>query len=313
MPRGVPKLGRKLTKDFLAKNPEYAHLKNPDGTLIHHIRNTPEAGAAPILNLPTMAPVVVESDEEIDAKLVDRFEVIENLVKSAIDGSSNAVILSGAAGLGKSHTVMRALEAWDPAGESYTVVKGYSTAVGLMTMLYRHREEGELIVFDDCDSIFSDEKALNILKAACDTNKKRTVSYMAKTQMFDEDTGDNIPSVFDFQGTIIFITNYDFDWIVERDNKITPHVKALMSRAQYVCIPQSKRYSVIRIKQVLKEGLLRNKGMTKTQEDELMGFISTNINKIREVSLRMVLKLAAIRKHSPKWERDATITLCKGE
>ena len=51
-----------------------------------------------------------ETDAQIDKKLKDRFNILEAMTNAAIDGDVKSLIISGPAGLGKSHTVEEALD-----------------------------------------------------------------------------------------------------------------------------------------------------------------------------------------------------------
>jgi hypothetical protein len=90
--------------------------------------------------------------------------------------------------------------------ESYDFVhfKGRSTAAGMFITLYQNSDK--VIVFDDCDSIFKDADAVNMLKAALDSYDTRKISYLTSKPLKDE-MGDPIPTSFEFTGKVIFISN----------------------------------------------------------------------------------------------------------
>ena len=160
-----------------------------------------------------------ETDEAISARIADRFDILSVLTESCISGDSRALVISGPAGLGKSHTVEHALAQWDPSGNNYTIVKGYVRPTGLVKMLWSYRSAGQVIVFDDADAIFFDDVSLNLLKAVCDTTEKRTVSWLSEAALIDDDTSVRIPRSFQFDGSIIFLSNYDFDAMIAKGHK----------------------------------------------------------------------------------------------
>jgi hypothetical protein len=288
MPRGVPKNGFRASRGA--------------------------AKIAKILNVaPAQVPVIVETDAEIEAKLAERFEILDTMTDAAISGDARAVIVSGPAGLGKSFTVEKALNAWDPNAINHRVVKGYIKATGLFKLLYAHRAAGQVLVFDDADEVFLDDTAINLLKAACDTSDRRVISYMTEYNMIDEDSAERLPKSFEFEGTIIFITNYDFDAMIERGNKLAPHLQALVSRAHYIDMAmKTKRDYLIRIRQVIRQGLLRNIGLTEEAQLDVIDFIEDNQDRLRELSLRMALKIGAIRrKGAANWKKVARVTCCR--
>jgi hypothetical protein len=189
---------------------------------------------------------------------------------------------------------------------------GYARATGLMKQLYKYRNVGDVIVFDDADAIFYDDVSLNILKAATDSSSKRMISWMSEAK-FEDDDGDIIPKRFEFKGTIVFITNLDFDAMIDRGHKLAPHLAALVSRAHYIDLAmKTKRDYYVRIKQVVKQGMLADAGFTSSEEADIMQFVEKNFNNLRETSLRSVIKIAALRRSNPnRFESLARITCCR--
>jgi len=228
-----------------------------------------------------------------------------------LNGGLRSLVISGPPGLGKSHTVEEALAAYDPSEQRYTAIKGTVLATGLYKTLYEYRHPGNVVVFDDADSVFGDERSLNILKAVSDTGKKRFVSWLTEAILLDSN-GAQMPRNFEFQGAIIFITNYDFDRFIGSKSKLAPHFQALQDRAQYLdlAMHNSMRERLIRIRQVVEEGMLNETGLGKSQQDEVMAFLETNLADLRDLSLRTTLKLAGLRKLDD-WENTARITLLK--
>ena len=115
------------------------------------------------------AALPAETDAEIAARIEERFDILEYMTTEAIEGNIRGLVVYGPAGLGKSYTVEQALADWDPEEQNHTIVKGFSTKTGLYKSLYEYKDPGQVIVFDDCDSIFFDDVALSMLKAVCDT------------------------------------------------------------------------------------------------------------------------------------------------
>lgn len=263
-------------------------------------------------NLPKMLPLdavnaAVESDEAAEARIAERFDILADLTNASVSGDARALIVSGPPGLGKSFTVERALTAWDPNEVNHIIIKGYVKATGLFKTLYQYREEGQVIVFDDADAIFYDDVSLNLLKAVCDTTERRRVSWMSEAKFIDEDTAEIIPSSFDFNGTVIFITNLDMDGMVDRGHKIAPHLEALISRAHYIDLSlKTRRDYLIRIRQVIADGMLDK--LSLEQKVDVISFIEIHADSLRELSLRMAIKIANLRVANPNWERLARVT-----
>lgn len=270
---------------------------------------------APKVELGGFLPDSNESESEIDKKISERFEILEALTRSAISGDTKALIVSGPAGLGKSYTVEHELSEWDASEETYTIAKGYVRTTGLYKLLYEYRHPHNVIVFDDADTVFFDDTSLNLLKAVCDTTERRVVSYLSEAVLIDEETASRIPRSFEFHGTIIFITNIDFDAYIDRGHKIAPHLSALVSRSHYVDLAmKTRRDYLVRIKQVMKQGLLAKQGLNFSEQKEVLDFIEDNLVDLRELSLRMAIKIGNLRKNHPSsWEKMARVTCLRNK
>lgn len=256
------------------------------------------------------APEKRESDADIEQRIADRFEILDVLTEACVVGNSRALIVSGPAGLGKSYTVEKRLADWDPNELQHTIVKGYVRATGLVKLLYQYRHANNVLVFDDADAIFFDDVSLNLLKAVCDTTERRRVSWLSEGKLVDDESAELIPRSFDFEGTVIFISNYDFDAMIDKGHKLAPHLQALVSRAHYIDLAmKSRRDYLVRIRQVIKQGLLSH--LSEPQRNDVIAFIEGNHDKLRELSLRMAIKLGALRKQGGDWEKLARITCCK--
>ena len=255
-----------------------------------------------------------ETDEEIEDRLTERFDVINMLAHASCLGQIRSLIISGPAGLGKSYSVEQALAKYDPTGLKTVIAKGYVRPTGLYRLFHKYQHPGNVVVLDDADSIFNDIDALNILKAACDTTKERKLSWYAETRMVDEE-GEPIDREFVFNGTVIFITNKDFDGEISRGKAGAEHLEALVSRSHYVdCDMHSQRDYLVRIKQVaVKLGMLRiQRKMDQVGEDTVVNFIEENADNLRELTLRMALKLADVYQLNPtKFESLARVSCFK--
>lgn len=252
----------------------------------------------------------VESDDAVEARIRERFDVLADLTQSIIAGASRAVIVSGSPGVGKSFSVMEALEKHDPKQDTWTVVKGYARPTGLLKTLYQYRHPGNVIVFDDSDSVFMDDVGLNLLKAVVDTTDRRRVSWLSEARLLDDETGEMVPRHFDFEGSIIFLTNLDFDAMIDKKHKLSPHLEALTSRAHYLDLTlKTARDRIVRIMQVVEEGLLGN--LEIEAQADVLTFIEAYSHRMRELSLRAVIKLGALRASNENWEKIARITMLK--
>jgi hypothetical protein len=190
----------------------------------------------------------------------------------------------------------------------YEVVKGAMSAIGLYCKLYKMADKDNVIVFDDCDSIFSDELSLNILKAALDSKKTRRIHW--NTDSFKL-RNEGVPDSFEFKGSAIFITNIKFDNV--KSKKMRDHLEALESRCHYIDLAiDTDREKLLRIKQITNDGMLNEYMLTDETVQEIVDFCDINKKRLRELSLRTVLKVADLAKAFPdKWEAMAENTVMR--
>ena len=253
-----------------------------------------------------------ESDEETIERLRERFQILEDMTRACKKGDVRAMIVSGPPGVGKSFGVEKVLGKHDlvaTLGErppKYQVVKGAMSAIGLYCKLYNYADKDNVLVFDDCDSVLLDYLSLNILKAALDSKKTRTIHW--NTDSFKL-RNEGVPDSFDFKGSAIFITNIKFDNV--KSKKLRDHLEALESRCHYIDLTiDTEREKMLRIKQIVQDGMLNAYGFTEEQHQEVVDFIDINKSKLRELSLRTVLKVADLAKAFPSnWEAMAESTV----
>jgi hypothetical protein len=73
------------------------------------------------------------------------------------------------------------------------------------------------------------------------------------------------------------------------------------------------REKVLRIKQIVEDGMLDSYEFEPVVKDEVVDFIVENRAKMRELSLRTVLKVADLRKSFvTNWKNMAEVTVMKG-
>ena len=275
-----------------------------------------------------------ETDEQIKDRITERFKILSSLSLDVARGNIKGMVVSGASGVGKSFEVEAALnrdslldklsfnaDATDQDSRRmtrdkdfkprYNIIKGYSTAPALYNTLYEYSESRETLVFDDCDSVLGDETSLNILKAALDTSGKRILSWRNSGR----NNGSDAPNQFEFKGSVIFITNINFERIVEKGTaRLAPHLEAIMSRCLYLDLTiDTVREKLCRIDHVARDlrMLERQFKLEPDQVEEVLAWVHTNARRFRELSLRKVGQLASLRTGQRDWQRVAEVTLLK--
>jgi hypothetical protein len=258
-----------------------------------------------------------ETDESILDRLRDRFEILDDMTRAVKAGKVKAMIVTGPPGVGKSFGVEKVLSkhdvfanvANDEKLKKYEVVKGAMSAIGLYSKLYHFSDRKNVLVFDDCDSVLLDDLSLNILKAALDSSKRRMIHWNTDSSLLRRE---GVPDSFEFKGGAIFITNIKFDHV--KSKKLRDHLEALESRCHYLDLTiDTEREKLLRIQQVITEcGMLDSYELEDHTKLEVVDFLKANTHRVRELSLRTVLKIADLAASFPdKWRAVAESTVMR--
>ena len=210
----------------------------------------------------------------------EMFKNIERLTKMVGRGLQPSLVITGGAGMGKTHIVKSTLEEMG-LQESYDFVhfKGRATAAGLFVTLYENNDK--IIVLDDCDSVFRDDDAVNILKGALDSYDTRKISYISTKSLKDE-YGSEVPRHFEFSGRIIFISNISQSKLDE----------AIRSRSFVADVDLTNEQMFERIEQLMPKMESRVPQAAKEQALELMKELDKEFD--IEINLRSFIKAARI-------------------
>ena len=150
----------------------------------------------------------VDTEPKVDEFGINkRFEFVTQMVTMVAKKTIASAIITGQGGLGKTHTVLKTLQSQGlidttdvakfeegtriPTSKAFKLVKGFSTAKGLYRTLFEGN--GQVLVFDDCDSVLKDPVALNLLKGALDSYGERWINWNADIR------DDDLPRSFKFE------------------------------------------------------------------------------------------------------------------
>lgn len=257
-----------------------------------------------------------ETEKNAIERINERFSVLDELTFGVGRGHIRGLVVSGAPGVGKSFGVEKCLTELNVMNymadkkPTFDIVKGTITPIMLFIKLYAFSNADQILVFDDCDSVFFDGDALNMLKAALDTGKRRYLSYNSDSRLL---AAEGIPNHFEFKGSVIFITNLKPE--TTRSEKIKAHVQALFDRVLSLDLTiDTPRDRFLRVKSVaLGSGMLDEYDLKTEEREEIVDFIRKNIGKLKNgITLRTVLNLADLMRMKPDdWQYLARNTLLK--
>lgn len=211
----------------------------------------------------------------------EMFTNLARLTKMVGRGIQPSLVVTGGAGTGKTHLVKQTLSDMGLVESTdFVHFKGRATPAGLFITLYENSDK--IIVLDDCDSVFKDDDAVNILKGALDSYDSRKISYITSKSLKDT-YGAEIPRHFEFTGRIIFISNIDQSKLDE----------AIRSRSFVADIDMTQDQMFTRIEQLMPNMEKRIPIVAKEQALQLMKELNVEFNGL-DVNLRSFIKAARI-------------------
>lgn len=336
--RGYPKRAFKVfingADDFVLGSGE---LQQPAAAPRAGVRAPTQIAVAAFQTAQSAEWELVESDDKVKARIAERFDVMDEMIQSAAEGEVRGVVVTGPPGVGKSFGVSKALRnsielpqleailSWDSESgqpkpvvdkaqnerdieQRFKFVSGHCTPLKLFEILYEGSAANMVTVFDDCDGVLRNEDALNLFKVALDTTAEKRIMTWNSTRERAE-----VPNRFEFKGSIIVITNINFENPEKASPAMAEHLAAIMSRVYYIDLAiTNTREKYLHIEGVCKDhNLLKSMGLEPVQIEEVMTFFKDNLQYFREVSIRTVQKIGKLCLKHENWMRVAVITTFK--
>jgi hypothetical protein len=256
----------------------------------------------------------LETEDEAMERIAETFLMLNRITDACSKGNVRGLVVSGPPGIGKSFEVEKQLEAANMFRKlqgrepKYEIVSGGVSSIGLYQKLYHNRTNEHVLVFDDCDGVLFEEEAITLLKAALNSGDRRRICWNKESRTLKTE---DIPEAFDFNASIIFLSNVDFEASIARESRIAAHLAAIMSRCHYMDLEiGSLRDQLLRIKQVMRDGMLTAYQFTQEQEKDILDYVFSNPEYLREVSLRMVKKIADFVKSDPTDWKEMVEATC---
>jgi hypothetical protein len=214
---------------------------------------------------PTRVDTAQVHGEKPLTALEERQNLLAHHVRLLARGMSVGLFVYGAqGGLGKSRTVVNTLAEEDI---SPVLVNSHITPLALYTTLY-HNRNGEVIFFDDVDSIFGSLAHLGLLRSAL-WGSPRVVTY-GSSQLND------LPGSFIFDSRLALCAN-----VIPRRNDA---FKAVLSRCDIFELSATQGEVVELMRSVARHGY---DGLSPGECLEVVGFIEQNAED-RAISMRLL-------------------------
>lgn len=242
-----------------------------------------------------------------------RFNTVYEISKIFVTGNSaqKGIIISGDAGTGKSHYVQKAfIDTETNERVDYNKSRSF-TAASFYVKLFLNRNAGDVVVFDDCNlaglSGGDFRTVTDLIKGATEMTKDERIIGWERAANNPLMREHEVPSSFDFQGSIVWITNYSFEQLAK---KFGPHWEAIQSRFIQVPIHLNEQEKLMYTLYLVEEiDMLGTNCQTKeggySQEiiDTTCNYIRTNFKNLPNVTPRMAAKIAdTIEQFPDTWE-----------
>ena len=242
------------------------------------------------------------SKNPIVNRVIKKFETIQAISEAFVtmDSPQRGLLISGDAGTGKSHYVKQAfIKTNSTQRVDYQKSKSF-TAPALYAKLWENRHKGDVVVFDDCSlSSLTGEafrKFVDFLKGGLElTSGPRMLGYESATSnpLFNKL---GVPSEFDFQGSIVWITNTKMDKLIK---KFGDHWDAIERRfiptTVYLTKEEKYMYTSYLIEEIDMLGVncdAREGGYSDEIKESTMQFIIDKYDDLTEITPGVAIKIA---------------------
>ncbi len=293
-----------VTGEAVADNVAVAAVAYAPGETTYAVAPAPMSYAAQVANN--------ETEEEAMERICNTFGMLDKITDAAAQGIIRGLVVTGPPGVGKSFGVKKQLEVANEfrvlaeKEPKFEIVSGGISSIGLYQKLWHSRNPGFVLVFDDCDEVLEDSEMLTLMKAALNSGDTRRICWNKESRVL---LNEDIPEAFDFEGSVLFLSNKNFDRELARNSRIAAHLAAIMSRCHVLDLEMSERDCLLRVKQVVRDGMLKSYSFTADEEASVVKYIMDNADDLLEVSLRMTKKIADFVKAFPgNWEKMAEAT-----
>jgi hypothetical protein len=231
---------------------------------------------------------------------LDRFYgPLRNYVKMVTGDYHRLFMLDASGGLGKTYNVTEVLQEELDLSE-WTHNKGFTTPVELYKTLWKAQERGHVLFLDDMSGLRNNQKAIDMLKAATETDgEENWIEYRTSQDIEHPEYSDKtLPNTFCFRGRLIMSFN---------DTPDTPDFNALKDRGVFYQFDLDYEERLDLIREAAK--LSDFSELTVPEQQEVAEWIATVTNPAITVSLRTFEEVCSMRHYgqmeSQDWEQMA--------
>lgn len=233
-------------------------------------------------------------------------EDAREFMQDVIDGDKSSVMIYGSPGTGKTFVVQTSLkENGFIQGQDYLVARSHITSKQLYYALWHCRQKGKFLILDDCDTVFTEERSCNLLKAATDETF-REIRWDSSQGLIDG-FGQEIPCSFQFHGTVVITTNLTPN---TGKGRMAQHLKAIRSRCEpfeLTAKNNMEAYAHV-FYLVYEKDMLHSQfpDVSWNKKIDLLKFLLKNIDLCSALDLRKpghIIK--TMLKHPKNWQRKA--------
>jgi hypothetical protein len=233
----------------------------------------------------------------------DQFESIRDLIHVFFqpDVPFNGLIICGAAGMGKTHIVTKTLDELgiNEKNKNYHLIKGQVSSGQFYIDLYMNHKKGMVVVVDDADIIGQNKPEMNsiidFMKSATDVKYGKREVQRNKVNLNQKMKTLDVPERFDFQGSLIWITNEVPSGL---SSKLKGHWEALSSRCNVYTLQFDDETKFNYTKHLIEEEDIYGEncydkpgGFSDKQIETLLDFMEKNHKQLKDWTPRRSFKM----------------------
>lgn len=240
-----------------------------------------------------------DNPDKHPANLEPYYGSLRNYVRMVVGDYANLLMLDAKGGLGKTHNVSDVLNK-ECGSSGWTHLKGFTTPVELYKTLWAAQGKDHILFLDDMSGVTNNTKAIDMLKAATDTNGDENWVEYRSSRGIDHPVKEDekLPQTFCFRGRIIMSFN---------DTPDNEHFNALKDRGTFYNLDFSYSERLELIREIAK--LEDFSDLSVREQQETAEWIASVTDTSMDVSIRTFENVCQMRhfgqQNDEPWERMA--------